>query len=76
MQRYSIYISEPHCNILYVVSLLFASPMAMLHTANHFLDREVFDLLVLLIFFSLSQECSIYGLVYSLQYIARLDSSY
>ena len=35
---------------LYFVSLLFAPPI--LHTTNHFLGREVFDLLVSLIFFS------------------------
>ena len=40
----------PHFNILYLVFLLFAPPI--LHTINHFLDREVFDLLVPLIFFS------------------------
>ena len=49
-----------------------------LQLGNHFLDREVFDLLVPLFFF-LCQECSvniIYGLVYSLQCLGRLDSSY
>ena len=38
-------------NILYLVSLLFAPPI--LHTTNHFLDTEVFDLLVPIIFLSL-----------------------
>ena len=52
----------------------------MLHPTNHFLDREVFDLLVNVpLIFLLCQECSvnmIYGLVYLLQCIGRLDSSY
>ena len=49
----------------YLVSLLFAPPI--LHTTNQFLDREVFDLLVPLIFF-LCQECSVICcLVYSFQ---------
>ena len=38
--------TKPHFNILYLVSLLFAPPV--LYTTNHFLDREVFDLLVVL----------------------------
>ena len=47
------YPTKPHFNIhvLYLVSLLFAPPI--LHPTIHFLDREVFDLLVPLIFFSL-----------------------
>ena len=36
--------TKPHFNILYLVALLFAPPI--LHPTNHFLDREVFDLLV------------------------------
>ena len=36
--------TKPHFNTLYLVSLLFAPPI--LHPTNHFLDREVFDLLV------------------------------
>ena len=55
-------------NILYLVSLLFAPPI--LHPTNHVLDREVFDLLVPLIFF-LCQECSV-NIIYGLVFIAML----
>ena len=47
--RISVHPTKPHFNTLNLVSLLFAPPI--LHPTNHFLDREVFDLLVPLIFF-------------------------
>ena len=67
--------TKPHFNALYLVSLLFA-PL-ILHTTNHFLDREVFDLLVPIIFFVSARSVQ-YNLRLSV-FVAmyrRLDSSY
>ena len=61
--------TKSHFNILYLVSLLFAPPI--LHTTNHFLDREVFDLLVPLIFFSLPGVFNIWLSVFVAMYSYR-----